>query len=242
MIVKKCMIEHIPAILYGADSERVFLFVHGKSGNKEDAAEFADTVSHAGWQVFGIDLPEHGERKSDGVELLPWNVVPELKAVMAYAKKHWDNIGIRANSIGAWFSMLSFANEPIQECLFVSPILDMEKLIHSMMLWASVTEEQLKLEGQIHTGFGETLSWEYLTYVRNHPMTNWNAPTFILYADNDNLTDRSTVDDFVKQHHAKLTVMENGEHWFHTPEQLVFLKQWTERSYTAEDGDLRHQV
>jgi alpha-beta hydrolase superfamily lysophospholipase len=222
------MIEHIPAILCGAESDEVFLFIHGKNGNKEEAADFAQTACKAGWQVLGIDLPEHGERKSGGVEMLPWNVVPELQTVMTYAKQRWSHIAVRANSIGAWFSMLTFANEQLEKCLFVSPILDMEKLIHTMMLWAQVTETQLKREGQIITGFGETLSWEYLSYVRSHPITNWNMPTSILYAGQDNLTDRITVDDFVKQHHTKLTIMENGEHWFHTPEQLAFLKQWTE--------------
>lgn len=228
MIVRKFMLDHIPAILYGAESNKVFLFIHGKNGCKEDAASFAETAILSGWQVLSIDLPEHGERKSGGVQMLPWNVVPELQSVMAYAKQHWNNIAIRANSIGAWFSMLSFANEPIHKCLFVSPILDMEKLIYIMMLWAQVSEEQLQQEGQIQTGFGETLFWEYLSYVRSHPITNWIAPTSILYAGQDNLTDRATVDDFTKRHHTKLTVMENGEHWFHTPEQLAFLEEWTE--------------
>jgi uncharacterized protein len=228
MVLQKFMIEHIPAILCGAETDKVFLFIHGKDGCKEEADDFAQTACKAGWQVLGIDLPEHGERKSGGAVLLPWNVVPELQSVMAYAKQHWNHIAVRANSIGAWFSMLSFANEPLEKCLFVSPILDMEKLIHNMMQWTQVTEAQLKREGHIQTGFGETLSWEYLSYVRSHPVTGWNAPTSILYAGKDNLTDRSTVDDFAKRYLAKLTVMENGEHWFHTPEQLAFLKQWTE--------------
>jgi alpha-beta hydrolase superfamily lysophospholipase len=228
MFMQKFMIGHIPAILYGAESNKVFLFIHGKDGCKEDAAGFADLASRAGWQVLGIDLPEHGERKSGNTEMLPWNVVPELQLMMAYAKQHWNNIAISANSIGAWFSMLSFLGEPIKKCLFVSPILDMEKLIRNMMMWAQVSEEQLQREGFIKTAFGETLSWEYLSYVRGHPVTGWNAPTSILYADHDNITDRETVDDFAKRHHLKLTVMENGEHWFHTPEQLAFSKRWTE--------------
>lgn len=222
------LIEHVPAVIYGEDSDRVFLFVHGKNGCKEEAAEFASTAAQVGYQVLGIDLPEHGQRKAEGIEMLPWNVVSELQTVMAYAKTRWDTIGIRANSIGAWFSMLSFANESIRKCLFVSPVLDMENLILTMMKWGSVTENQLEQDGLIQTDFGETLSWDYLTFVRSHKITNWNAPTSILYADNDQLVDRSTVDDFIKHHHARLTIMESGEHWFHTPQQLAFLKQWTE--------------
>lgn len=221
------MLEHIPAILCGAGSEKVFIYVHGKNGCKDEAASFAEIACPKGWQVLGIDLPAHGQRSNDGAELLPWAVIPELQAVMAWAKQRWQGIGIRANSIGAWFCMLGFADEPIEKCLFVSPILDMEKLILSMMLRASVTEEQLMCEGKIPADFQETLSWEYLTFVRSHKVKRWYAPTSILYAGNDQLTDRGTADDFVKRHHAVLTVMENGEHWFHTPEQLAFLEQWT---------------
>lgn len=32
-----------------------------------------------------------------------------------------------------------------------------------------------------------------------------------------------TITDFAARHHASLTVMKNGEHWFHTKEQLEFL-------------------
>jgi hypothetical protein len=31
---------------------------------------------------------------------------------------------------------------------------------------------------------------------------------------------------FISAHEAALTVYEEGEHWFHTPEQLEFLDQW----------------
>jgi len=40
------------------------------------------------------------------------------------------------------------------------------------------------------------------------------------------MTARKTVEQFVAAHSAVLTVMENGEHWFHTPEQLAVLREW----------------
>lgn len=58
-------------------------------------------------------------------------------------------------------------------------------------------------------------------YVRENPIS-WNVPTEILYAGNDNLTSRQTVDRFINNHNSNLTIMENGEHWFHTDEQLAF--------------------
>ena len=35
-----------------------------------------------------------------------------------------------------------------------------------------------------------------------------------------------TIADFADKHQATLTVMEGGEHWFHTDEQMQFLDSW----------------
>lgn len=227
MTFTKFQIHNIPTILYGEPCDRVWLFVHGKCGYKEEAEAFAESACPKGVQVLAIDLPEHGERKAvTGFD--PWHVVPELKEIMTYLWQRWAHVSLRANSIGAWFSMLAFSDTPLEQTLFVSPVLDMRKLIQNMLLWASADEDRLEREGEISTDFGETLSWKYLQYATAHPITKWAAPTSILYAGQDNLTDRSTVDSFVSRFGCHLTVMENGEHWFHTPKQLDMLKRWEE--------------
>ena len=124
--------------------------------------------------------------------------------------------------------MLALQKNKIEKALFISPVLDMEKLILNMMKQARISERQLCEKGEIPTGFGETLSWKYLNFVRENPI-DWNTPTEILYAGKDNLTSRETVEEFVKNHNAAVTVMENGEHWFHTKEQTVFLNSWMKR-------------
>ena len=116
----------------------------------------------------------------------------------------------------------------IKKAYFISPIVDMERLITDMMDWANVTEDKLKEKGMIHTSLGEDLSWDYLCYVREHPV-KWSVPTAILYGKNDALTSYETISAFAKKHNAKLTVMENGEHWFHTEEQMQFLDNWIRR-------------
>ena len=77
--------------------------------------------------------------------------------------------------------------------------------------------------------FGQTLSWKYLCWVREHPVFSWTCPVSILYGGRDNMTPRRTMEDYVRRHNAGLTVMENGEHWFHTPGQLAVLRAWEER-------------
>ncbi len=224
---KKCFqINGIPSILWGDPSNKLFIYIHGQGGFKEEALAFADMADHYEWQVLSIDLPEHGERREEKNSFDPWHIVPELSAVMEYAKFNWNKIALYANSIGAWFSMLSFGNEKLDECLFVSPILDMQQIIFNMMNWAEVSEEQLRRERIISTSFGHTLSWDYLLYAKNHPITKWNVPTRILYGGHDELTERSVAEKFTKHFNCHLTVMEDGEHWFHTPEQLKVLNQW----------------
>ena len=99
----------------------------------------------------------------------------------------------------------------------------------NMMMWSNVTEAELESKKEIPTEFGETLSWEYLCYVRKHPI-KWNIPTCILYGANDNLTSVETVSGFAEQIGASLTVMNDGEHWFHTNEQMEFLDNWIRNS------------
>ncbi len=220
-------IQGVPAVLWGEDSDSVVLFIHGQSGSKAEAEAFYQVAGKKGWQVLGIDLPCHGGRQ-DGVQFLPWEAVPELQAVLKYIRMRWQHVAVRANSIGAWFSMLAFQNEKIDKRLFVSPILDMSGLIEQMMQWAGVSREQLEKEGEIATDFGQVLSWQYLQYAISNPAKAY-CDTRILYAELDNMTPYSTVQKFAESNSCSLTVMPQGEHWFHTPEQLKFMSEWEDK-------------
>lgn len=224
-------IGNIPAVIYGAPSERskVCLFVHGQSGSKEEGEAIAGLLGEHGWQVLGIDLPGHGERANEAGAFLPWVVVPELKLVRTFMAARYKRTMLWANSIGAWFSMLAFAPAPPERSMFVSPIVDMEQLIYDMMGWADVTEEQLEQEGVIRTDFGQTLSYEYLRYAREHRIVSWPSPTSVLYGSADTLTSRDTLDEFIGRFNCRLSVMEDGEHWFHTEEQLEYLSNWAKQ-------------
>lgn len=219
------ILSGIPAILYGSPSESVYLFLHGKMGRKEEGEAFAQVVCPKGWQVLSIDLPEHGDRAGEaGFD--PWHVVPELRGVLAYAQARWPRVGLRATSLGAWFAMVAFLTEPLDRALFLSPVTDMVGLIEKMMDWAGVSEEALAQAGELPTDFGETLSWRYLQYARAHPVDDWNTPTAILYGETDHLTAPAAMGAFAAHPNRHLTIMPGGAHWFHTPEQLDFLRQW----------------
>lgn len=220
---------HTPYLCYGQTSDQVSLFLHGQSGHKEEGERFAQIANPKGWQVVAIDLPQHGQRQGGAEPFLPWVVVPELEQVWQELQGRWKRIALRANSIGAWLAMLALAGKPVDTCLFVSPVVDMENLIQTMMTWAGVTEERLEREREIPTDFGQTLSWDYLKYVRQHPVHALSAHTNILYGDQDNLVPQPVVECFARAEGAHLTVYPGGEHWFHTPEQMKVMGTWEER-------------
>ena len=189
------------------------LYIHGKGGSATESEHYKPLFPDS--DIVGLDYKT----------FTPWETGKEIRAAAEDLKLKYENIILIANSIGAFFSMNTGIDKLIEKAYFISPIVDMEKLICDMMMWADVTEDELKERNVIHTGFGEDLSWDYLCYVREHPI-RWSAPTKILYGDKDNLTSLETINDFAKKCGARLTVMENGEHWFHTEEQMKFLDDW----------------
>ena len=124
--------------------------------------------------------------------------------------------------------MHALNGKQIEKAYFISPIVNMERLIANMMQWSGVSERDLMEKGTIHTTFGETLSWEYLLWIRKHPVS-WSVPTAILYGSKDHLQSMDTIQSFAEQTGAYVTVMENAEHWFHTEEQMAFLDHWIQR-------------
>ena len=221
----KLEVAGIPAVLYGKRSRKVYLYVHGKNGSAAEAARFARTACPAGWQVLAVDLPEHGTRKNSPEKLVPWVVTRELQAVYARMHPVWKHIRVYGVSIGAWFAMQALQTQKPEKALLVSPMVDMEKLILALMQQAGVTEEQLHAAGEIPTDFGETLSWPYLCWLREHPF-RWRTPTQVLYGEADELTSYAVLDRFKRATGAQLTLLADGEHWFHTETQLAVLQTW----------------
>ena len=162
---------------------------------------------------------------SDYKAYTPWETKEEILAEYDVLRNKYDSVLIVANSIGAYFAMNALSGKELERAFFISPVVNMERLICDMMSWANVTEQELRDKQEIETAFGETLSWRYLCYVRDTAIV-WNTPTDILYAGNDNLTSYETISEFAVKTNSSLKIMEDGEHWFHTEKQLAFLDDW----------------
>ena len=174
----------------------VVLYIQGKGGSAGESEFYMPLFPEC--EVIGLDYQT----------FTPWETGKEIREAVIKLKAKYDSIDLIANSIGAFFSMNAGIDAMICSAYFISPVVDMEQLILNMMSWAN-----------------EDLSWEYLCYVREHP-ASWTVPTRILYGSRDNLTSHETITAFAKAHGAELTVMDGGEHWFHTDEQMQFLDNW----------------
>ena len=203
MKVVELNIGFTSALLIGEKSEKVFLFVHGLHGRKEEALAFAKEAVPKGYQVLSIDLP---------VERKPWEVLPLLNEVRDYLYENWKSVSVRANSIGSWFTLLAFQSKKVEQALLVSPILDMKKFIELM----PQRED------------------DYYEWVVNNPITGWDVPTYILRPEVDMIVSEEIDRDFISQHQWQITIMPGGEHWFHTPEQLAFLKAWEKNTIISK--------
>ena len=140
------------------------IYIHGKNGSANECDFYKPLFPE--YDVIGIDYKAE----------TPWQARAEFPKLYDDLCENSDKVILIANSIGAYFAMQSLADKRIDRAFFISPIVDMERLILDMMKWSGVTEKALSECGEIETSLGETLSWEYLCYVRKHPI-KWDIPT-----------------------------------------------------------------
>ena len=189
------------------------IYIHGKGGSIAEAEHYEKFFPND--EVIGFDY------KAENI----FDAVTEFQNFF----KQFNNATIIANSIGAFYAMYALSEKNIDAAFFISPIVDMENLILSMMTQANITEKILRERQEILTDTGEILSWKYLCYVRENPI-NWQVPTKILYGSKDFLTSLETMKNFTAKIGASLTIMQGGEHWFHTSVQMNFLDNWLEEN------------
>lgn len=218
------MLGDIPSILWGEDSNKVYVHVHGKMSRKEYAESFAAIAETKGCQTLSFDLPEHGER-TDSKRCDVWDGISDLRTISDYAFANWERVSLYACSIGAYFSLNAYNTMPFEKALFQSPIVDMERLVKNMMLWSGVTEAELESKKEIPSPV-DTLRWDYYQYIISHPITQWNIPTAILYGGKDNLQPEESVRAFAEKFGCSLTVSENSEHPFMAQSDALIVENW----------------
>ena len=204
--------------VWGAESEKAYIYVHGLNGSSKDAENFAGIAEGKGWQVLSFTIPSFE----------PAGTLPIIRSVYKYACKRWKDISLYGVSIGAWYSMIFFHDKPITQTMLVSPVVSMKNLIARMMNSAGITPQELREKGTI-----ANLSWEYYMFACENEITSWHCPTKILYPENDNITPRNEIEDFAEKFSCGLTVLPDAEHWIHMDRELKFLHRWEEDNISA---------
>lgn len=232
LIRRDLIIENIPAVLWGGPSENIMVAVHGNASSKTDApiTLLAGEAVPLGYQVLSFDLPQHGDRINEPALCKVQNCVQDIRRIMDFATGQVRQVSLFACSMGAYFSLLACRDLPVRQSLFLSPVVDMKRLIDSMMTGFGVSPERLRAEQEIALPIGQTLYWDYYCYVRDNPVTAWKFPTAILYGEADELTGQAEITSFAQRFGCSLTVMQQGEHYFHTPAQLDFYCRWLKQT------------
>ncbi len=194
-------------------TDKAVVYIHGRGGSPCEADHYRDLFKD--FDVFGFDYKAE----------TPWDASEEFVPFFRDVCSHYRRVFLIANSIGAFFAIHTLGGNGIEKAFFVSPVVHMEGLILGMMASSNVTEDMLREKEEIPVAPGLTLSYRYLSFVRNTPLS-WHGPAEILYGSQDSMTSLEDVTAFAGSIGAGLTVMEGGEHWFHTKEQMDFLDRW----------------
>ena len=112
--------------------DKAVIYIHGKGGNAEEAIHYKPLFSNC--DVIGLDYTAQ----------FPWEAKEEFPLLFNSIYRNYKTVEVIANSIGAYFAINALSNQQIEKAYFISPVVDMERLIADMMIWANVTEDELK--------------------------------------------------------------------------------------------------
>lgn len=122
---------------------KAVLYIHGKGGNAREAKHYEPLFP--GGDVVGFDYAAQ----------TPWEARLEFPGFYDNICAKHESVTIIANSIGAFFAMSSLYDKQMENAFFISPIVDMEKLISDMMGWANVSEEELRARKKLTRHLGK---------------------------------------------------------------------------------------
>lgn len=112
--------------------KKLVIYIHGKGGNADEANHYKPLFPD--FDVIGFDYKAE----------TPWDAKQEFSAYFDSVAANYDEVMLIANSIGAFFSMNALGEKRIKQAFFISPMVNLEKLICNMMLWANVSEDELR--------------------------------------------------------------------------------------------------
>jgi len=123
--------------------KNVVIYVHEKCGSAQEANYYRKFFDDD-FDIIGFDY------KSE----TPFDAKVEFSNYFDLIIPKYNNTLLIANSIGAYFSLISLADKKIEKAMLISPIVDMERLILDMMIGENVSDEELSIKKEIETSLG----------------------------------------------------------------------------------------
>lgn len=188
------------------------VYIHGLHGNEAESRFYSFLLDKM--DVIGLDYKDGN----------PWEIKDHIIQEFAEIHRKYKRVFVVANSIGAFYAYTYLSQFRIEEAFFISPLVNMKKIIEKMMRKNHISLATLKQEQIIILEDGQKLSYEF--YMSLIEADHWRVKTHVLYGEKDKLVDQDSLIHFLATHQATLTVMKNAGHYFHTPSQLRCIKKW----------------
>lgn len=188
------------------------IYIHGLYGNSGEADFYSFYTNK--YDVIGLDYKDGN----------PWEVKDKIIHEFSEISKRYKNVYVIANSIGAFYTCMYLSEFNIKKAFFISPLVNMKEVINGLMKQYNISLDALKTRKIINLDNGQTLSYDFYESLKERD--NWDIKTYVLYGEKDKLVDQKSIFNFISSHNSSLTIMKNGEHYFHTPGQLKFIKKW----------------
>lgn len=196
------------------DTKKLAIYIHGLNGSAEEANDF-DYLKDQ-YDVVGLDYQDGN----------PWEVGPAIKEKFLELSKGYDEVVVIANSIGAFYTYEYLSDCKIKKAFFISPIVSMLQSIIDLMVRYNIKDKELREKKFIELDDGTVLSYDFYQYVSDEEVS-WEVPTDVLYGAYDEVVFFGGMLEFLESHPTcKLTVKSDAQHFFHTEEEMQFIKEW----------------
>lgn len=199
--------------------KRVVVYIHGRNGSSKEAKDYNFLKER--YDVVGLDYQDGN----------PWELKDTIQNEFKKLTEGYDEVIVIANSIGAFYACEYLSNfKKIKKAFFISPIVSMFQQVVDLMEMYGIKDKELKERGTIELDDGTVLSFDFYQHVANEE-DNWKVPTEILYGAYDQVVYTGSMMEFLEDHpQARLTVKSDAEHYFYTPEEKRFIKNWILKS------------
>ena len=199
---------------FNRKNKKVAVYIHGLHGSAKEAEDYLYLKDE--YDVVGLDYKDGN----------PWELGGFLRKEFEEVTKNYKEIVVVANSIGAFYAYEYLSDFNIKHAFFISPIASMFQIIFNIMMDKGILDKELKEKQTIALDNGQVLSYDFYEHVSNYK-DNWKVPTDILYGSHDELVYIENIADFLADHpESKLTIKSGAGHYFHTPEEKDFIKNW----------------